>query len=320
MTSKRRIESFVRRNAGCVDRRAAKSALRSVADNAASPPGAFLSVLSIPHRVMRLCPPRIGNESMREAEQKRKIAKREHSSPTSSQRVAPGDRVRLELPSILPRQIGEGFPKRLALADGYMVISVTTRQLCDRSEMRMRPTRRISHKQAHSNLLRQEFRERSEEKPYATGWSLKAYHRREWLKEVSEGGLSASASRTRKDWKIVSGTDLPGIERRPSRGVLVERDRGDLLVANRDDLSVSWRRSAARYCIARGASFCAKCPTLVAIWTRWSDADNYDLGKWFHFEVELILNLVKLREVILFALFFRSAAWAKFFVGATGEN
>lgn len=31
-------------------------------------------------------------------------------------------------------------------------------------------------------------------------------------------------------------------------------------------------------------------PLLVAIWTRWSDADNYDLGKWFHFEVELILE------------------------------
>ena len=49
-----------------------------------------------------------------------------------------------------------------------------------------------------------------------------------------------NGSRTPKaDWKIVSGTDLPGIERRLSRGVLVERDRGDLLAAHRDGLSVS---------------------------------------------------------------------------------
>lgn len=42
LTSKRRIESFVRRNAGLRGSAAAKSALRFVADNAASPPEAFL--------------------------------------------------------------------------------------------------------------------------------------------------------------------------------------------------------------------------------------------------------------------------------------
>ena len=31
-------------------------------------------------------------------------------------------------------------------------------------------------------------------------------------------------------------------------------------------------------------------PLLVAIWTRWGDADNFDLGKWFRVEVELILE------------------------------
>ena len=51
LTSKRRIESFIRRNAGLRGSAAAKSALRFVVDNAASPPEAFLwSVLSIPHR------------------------------------------------------------------------------------------------------------------------------------------------------------------------------------------------------------------------------------------------------------------------------
>ncbi|MEE0477553.1 MAG: hypothetical protein UDK32_06740, partial [Adlercreutzia sp.] len=88
------------------------------------------------------------------------------------------------------RQIAKDSSKRLALeADGYKVISVTTRQLCDRSEMRS-----VAHEAGSRMSRRIQIRAKSfgnaQRKLYATGWSLRAYHRREWLKgEVSEGGL-----------------------------------------------------------------------------------------------------------------------------------
>ena len=72
------------------------------------------------------------------------------------------------------------------------------------------------------------------------GWSPEAYHRREWLKGGGfEGGLKECVQNPESGLKIVSGTDLPGIERRLSRGCSCRGDRGDLLAANRDGLSVS---------------------------------------------------------------------------------
>ena len=68
-------------------------------------------------------------------------------------------------------------------------ILLTTRQLYDRSEMRS-----VAHEAGARMSRRIQIRAKSfgnaQRKLYATGWSLKAYHRREWLKgEVSEGGL-----------------------------------------------------------------------------------------------------------------------------------
>lgn len=45
-------------------------------------------------------------------------------------------------------------------------------------------------------------------------------------------------------------------------------------------------------------------PLLVAIWTRWGDADDFDLGKWFRFEVELILESGKTTRSTPFCTFF----------------
>lgn len=83
LTSKRRIESFIRRNAGLRGSAAAKSALRFVADNAASPPEAFLwSVLSIPHRYGGYALPGLEmNRRVRPSKKARKIAKRETLVP-----------------------------------------------------------------------------------------------------------------------------------------------------------------------------------------------------------------------------------------------
>lgn len=193
LTSKRRIESFVRRNAGLRGSAAAKSALRFVADNAASPPEAFLwSVLSIPHRYGGYALPGLEmNRRVRPSKKARKIAKRETLVPDLCHSES---RLAIEYDSnaehLTSRQIAKDSSKRLALeADGYKVISVTTRQLCDRSEMRS-----VAHEAGSRMSWRIQIRAKSfgnaQRKLYATGWSLRAYHRREWLKgEVSEGGL-----------------------------------------------------------------------------------------------------------------------------------
>lgn len=181
------------------------------------------------------------NRRVRPSKKARKIAKRETFVPDLCHSES---RLAIEYDSnaehLTSRQIAKDSSKRLALeADGYKVISVTTRQLCDRSEMRS-----VAHEAGSRMSRRIQIRAKSfgnaQRKLYATGWSLKAYHRREWLKgEVSEGGLKECVQNSESGLDIVSGTDLPGIERRLSRGVLVERDRGDLLAANRDGLSVS---------------------------------------------------------------------------------
>ena len=193
MTSKRRIESFIRRNAGLRGSAAAKSALRFVVDNAASPPEAFLwSVLSIPHRYGGYALPGLEmNRRVRPSKKARKIAKRETLVPDLCHSES---RLAIEYDSnaehLTSRQIAKDSSKRLALeADGYKVISVTTRQLYDRSEMRS-----VAHEAGARMSRRIQIRAKSfgnaQRKLYATGWSLKAYHRREWLKgEVSEGGL-----------------------------------------------------------------------------------------------------------------------------------
>lgn len=193
LTSKRRIESFVRRNAGLRGSAEAKSALRFVVDNAASPPEAFLwSVLSIPHRYGGYALPGLEmNRRVRPSKKARKIAKRETLVPDLCHSES---RLAIEYDSnaehLTSRQIAKDSSKRLALeADGYKVISVTTRQLCDRSEMRS-----VAHEAGSRMSRRIQIRAKSfgnaQRKLYATGWSLKAYHRREWLKgEVSEGGL-----------------------------------------------------------------------------------------------------------------------------------
>lgn len=184
LTSKRRIEAFIRRNAGLRGTAAARSALRFVVDKAASPPEAFLwSVLSIPHRYGGYAlPGLVMNRRMKLSKKARRISRRETLVPDLCHA---GSRLAIEYDSnsehLSPRQIARDASKRLALeAEGFKVISVTTRQLADRSEMR-----HVAGEAASRMGRRIQVRCRSfgpaQRTLYASGWSLAAYHRREWL-------------------------------------------------------------------------------------------------------------------------------------------
>lgn len=267
LTSKRRIESFVRRNAGLRGSAAAKSALRFVADNAASPPEAFLwSVLSIPHRYGGYALPGLEmNRRVRPSKKARKIAKRETLVPDLCHSES---RLAIEYDSnaehLTSRQIAKDSSKRLALeADGYKVISVTTRQLCDRSEMRS-----VAHEAGSRMSRRIQIRAKSfgnaQRKLYATGWSLRAYHRREWLKG---GGFRRRVEGVRPELrKRIGRLYLGRICLGLSGGCL-----GVFLSSATE--AICWLRTAmacrfraATICEAvlalrGGASFCAKCPT-----------------------------------------------------------
>ena len=86
LTSKKRIEAFVRRHPGLRGASAARSALRFVVDGAASPPEAFLwSLLSIPHRYGGYAIPDLAmNRRMKPSKRARRIAGRETLVPDIS--------------------------------------------------------------------------------------------------------------------------------------------------------------------------------------------------------------------------------------------
>lgn len=184
LTSKKRIEAFVRRNPGLRGSKAARRALGSVVDGAASPPEAFLwSVLSlsqryggygIPHLVM--------NRRVRPSKRARHIARRETLVPDIGNSAA---RLAIEYDSnaehLTPQQLSRDASKRLALeADGFKVITVTTRQLSDCREMR-NVAEQASKRMGRRLEVRGKNFAVSHRLLYATGWSLKSYHRREWL-------------------------------------------------------------------------------------------------------------------------------------------
>lgn len=203
LTSKRRIEAFICRNAGLRGAAAAKSALCFVVDNAASPPEAFLwSVLSIPHRYGGFAlPGLVMNRKVKPSKKARRIARRETLVPDLCHVES---RLAIEYDSnaehLTSRQIAKDASKRLALeADGYKVISVTARQLGDRNEMHN------VAKEAGSRIGRRIQIRAKSFKPaqrmlYVAGWSLAAYHSREWLgRDVAKdasGGAGSSGRRS----------------------------------------------------------------------------------------------------------------------------
>ncbi len=185
LTSKKRIESFVRRNPGLRGSKAARRALGSVVDGAASPPEAFLwSALSLSQRYGGYGIPHLAmNRRIRPSKRARRIARRETLVPDISNSVA---RLAIEYDSnaehLTSRQLSRDAAKRLALeADGFKVITVTTRQLSDCQEMR-NVAEQVSKRMGRRLEVKGKSFAVSRRLLYATGWSLKSYHRPEWLK------------------------------------------------------------------------------------------------------------------------------------------
>lgn len=184
LTTKRRIEAYLRRNAGLRGAKAARRALASVTDGAASPPESFLRmVLGLPYRCGGYQLENLqANRRLRPSRKARAIAGRESLVPDLCSLEG---RLAVEYDSnaehLTERQIGRDASKRLALeADGYKVITVTKPQLADAGHMA-----RVAVEAGRR--LGRRVRPQSKKFPaqnrllFQTGWSLGKYHRREWL-------------------------------------------------------------------------------------------------------------------------------------------
>lgn len=191
ITSKRRIEAFLRRNPGLRGVKAARSALRFMVDGAASPPEAFLwSVLSTSQRHGGFAiPGLVMNKRIRPSKKARRIARRETLVPDLSHSAS---RLAIEYDSNSEHlgaiQITRDSSKRLALeADGFKVITVTTRQLADPASMRDvagQAAKRIGYRMR----IRSKNFDQSQRALYAAGWSLDGYHRQSEPDETRPAG------------------------------------------------------------------------------------------------------------------------------------
>lgn len=184
LTTARRIEAFVRRNPGLHGVKAARRAIRLVTDGAASPPESFMRmVLGLPYRYggYQLEGLR-ANYRLKPSRKARAIARRETLVPDL---CSVSGRLAIEYDSnaehLTEAQIGKDASKRLALeADGYKVITVTKPQLADALHMghvAKEAGRRLGRRvRPQSRNFSQQNR-----KLFQAGWSLRRYHRREWL-------------------------------------------------------------------------------------------------------------------------------------------
>lgn len=180
ITSKRRIEAFLRHNPGLRGTKSARSALRFMVDGAASPPEAFLwSVLSTSQRHGGFSIPGLTmNKRIRPSKKARRIAGRETLVPDLSHHDS---RLAIEYDSnsehLEAAQVTRDSSKRLALeADGYKVITVTTRQLADPVSM-MDVAEQAAKRIGYRMRIRSKNFDQSQRALYAAGWSLGGYHR-----------------------------------------------------------------------------------------------------------------------------------------------
>lgn len=178
LTSKRRIEAFLKRNPGITGAKKARQALRWVVEGAASPPEAFLAmVLGLPFRRggFQLEGAKV-NQRIKPSREARTIAGRETLVPDL---LFDDMRLAVEYDSTAEHaaaaQLTRDAQKRLALeADGYKVITVTAGQICRAGEMK-----HIA-KQAYRRRGRR-FRPQSaaflkqQEMLFRMGWSLDRY-------------------------------------------------------------------------------------------------------------------------------------------------
>lgn len=140
LMSKRRIEAHLRVNPGIPGSKKARQALPWITEGTASPPEAFLAmVLGLPFRCGGFqIPGLLANRRLKMSPKAQEIA---HRSTLVPDLLIPETRLVVEYDSTAEhtsaRQLTRDAQKRLALEyEGYKVITVTTKQLASRAEMR----------------------------------------------------------------------------------------------------------------------------------------------------------------------------------------
>lgn len=207
LTTRRRIEAFVRANPGLTGAKKARRAVPWIADGAASPPEAFLAmVLGLPfrHGGFQVAGLKV-NQRIRPTRKARAIARRETLVPDLLLAEA---RLAIEYDSTAEHaaalQLTRDAQKRLALeADRYKVITVTTKQLASRAEME-----RIA-KQIY-RYTGQRFRPQSQSFAgqqallFRMGWSLDGY----WRASVEAGERNGVAAHLNSFDAFAAGIDF----------------------------------------------------------------------------------------------------------------
>lgn len=180
ITSVRRIEAFIRRNPGIRGAKAARRAVKCLAENAASPPEAFLwTVMSLSQRY--------GGYGIPELELNRRITPSKRTQCLARRKTLVPDivhapsRLAIEYDSnsehLTPDQISRDASKRLALeSDGFKVVTVTTRQLSSSDEMRGIAEQSCKRIGRRFQIQSKNF-QTQHQLLYACGWSLRAYRR-----------------------------------------------------------------------------------------------------------------------------------------------
>ena len=177
LTTKRRIQNFLNANQGIPGIKKALKALPWVTEKTASPPEAFLAmVLGLPFRLGGL---QIrGLEANRRLEPSRKAQTIAGRSTLVPDLLLRDSRLAIEYDSTAEhaesRQLTRDAQKRLALeADGYKIVTVTTKQLANRFEMRRIAEQIYRHQGMRFRPQSQLFNEQ-QVRLFRMGWSLEA--------------------------------------------------------------------------------------------------------------------------------------------------
>lgn len=178
LTTAKRIEAFIRRNPGIRGAKAARRAVKHLAENAASPPEAFLwTVMSLSQRHGGYGIPELKlNQRITPSKRAQSLAHRKALVPDI---VHIPSRLAIEYDSnsehLTPDQISRDASKRLALeADGFKVVTVTTRQLSSSNEMRGIVEQSCKMMGRRFQIQSKNFQVQHR-LLYACGWSLRAY-------------------------------------------------------------------------------------------------------------------------------------------------
>lgn len=197
LTTRRRLEAFVRKHAGLKGIKKARQALPLLAERAASPPEIFLrSVLGLPRVYGGYgLVGSVVNRRVNVSKKARSISGRQTLVPDL---CWPDHRLAVEYDSnsehLEAEQVTRDATKRLALAhDRFSVITVTTRQLASPISMR-HVAEEIARRTGRPLRIRGEHFASKHAALYRAGWSLNGYCSSRWL-SVGDGASTPGLRR-----------------------------------------------------------------------------------------------------------------------------